>query len=559
MIISLYDVLGLDLMKDVQVVAGKSNLGQEINSVHMVDILDRVPAFKKNDFIITTGYDLINNEELLLKIVNNLSHGNVSCLAIQIGIFLDEIPSQLIIHCDALNLPLLEIPKSLSAAEIVKAIYVDINTCTSLKYISEHERNLRFVQLLLQEKGMSEIAAFLSDSISMPVRILDEHFNLIAHHGFDTSLDLLNPQQIILEYENLKKDNHFKDLLESKSIYYLSNESNGLKPSHLLYPIKVNSILHGYISIIGVDNSKIHKQDFMPHIEIGAVVCAIELLQEKAIWEAQDRISGDFLDKLLDGNLKSVKHLNRRAAHFGLDHTKNFTIVIMEIDDFAILKNQKTNRELIEIKKLIQSYAKSCLYFQQHKTMLKYRSDKLCILCQLAKDCTKEHLDNMAKQLQKAVKDNLAISVSVGFGKYHANLGDLPVIYKEAEKALSIGKKLWKKEYTVFYEDLGVYKLFANVEGKGELNSYYHSTVHPLMRHDKEYSSDLMMTLEAFLDNNGSIKETSENLYLHRHTLRYRLNKIKEITNLDPQDCQDRFKLQMGIVVHHLLSDGLEG
>lgn len=544
----------MSVFENVQVIADKNELTRKVHRIYSTDILSRVNHIKENDLIITTGYDVANNLNLIDKTIEKLVQKKIACLAVQIGVYLDSIPNEFIEKCRELMLPLLILSENISSADIIESFYTKNNNTL----INTYECNLKFLKLVLQEKGIPEIACLLSENIQLPVRIFDEYFNLLFHHGFTNNFELLDGKNIKLEYEKLKSKNILDRALENNQPYYITSDLIDNISSQVICPIKANSKCYGYLSIITNEKDIIYDQNLVSYLKTAATVSAIELLKEKAVWNAQEKISGGFFDNLLDGNIKSIKHLQRRSTQLNLDYSKHFTIFVLEIDNFLITKNMKDEIELQKIKKSVLSYVKSNLYFQSYKTILKFRKDKLCILLQLDKNTNKNEINELAKKLQTDIKDNLDISISIGIGKYHIKMEEVPIAYKEAEKALSIGKKLWKQGYIVFYEDLGVYQLFANVENKNELRNYYINTIHPLLKYDREYNSELMMTLEAFLDSNGSIKDTSENLFLHRHTLRYRLKKIKDITNLDPQDLQDRFRLQMGIVVSHLLSDGVE-
>ena len=67
-----------------------------------------------------------------------------------------------------------------------------------------------------------------------------------------------------------------------------------------------------------------------------------------------------------------------------------------------------------------------------------------------------------------------------------------------------------------------------------EVRSFYEDTVAPIVRYDDQYRTDLVGTLESYLEQNCNMNATAAAIYAHRHTVAYRLERVKELTGLDP-------------------------
>ena len=95
----------------------------------------------------------------------------------------------------------------------------------------------------------------------------------------------------------------------------------------------------------------------------------------------------------------------------------------------------------------------------------------------------------------------------------------------------------------------GVYRLLFRVLASRpeELSSFYEDTIAPLVRHDEQYRGDLLETLEAYLGNDCNMNSTARTIYAHRHTVAYRLERVKELTGLDPAASEDRERLGLGL------------
>ena len=98
------------------------------------------------------------------------------------------------------------------------------------------------------------------------------------------------------------------------------------------------------------------------------------------------------------------------------------------------------------------------------------------------------------------------------------------------------------------FEETGAYRLLlpAMSEDPTELEGFFDETVAPLVAYDEQYETELVRTLETFLDADGNVAGTAERLFTHRHTIRYRLERVKELTSLDVGSTDGRERLSLG-------------
>ena len=85
------------------------------------------------------------------------------------------------------------------------------------------------------------------------------------------------------------------------------------------------------------------------------------------------------------------------------------------------------------------------------------------------------------------------------------------------------------------------------------LERFYAETVAPLVAYDEQYETDLVQTLETFLDADGNVAGTAARLFTHRHTVRYRLERVKDLTGLDAASTDGREKLGLGLKAMRVL------
>jgi DNA-binding PucR family transcriptional regulator len=104
------------------------------------------------------------------------------------------------------------------------------------------------------------------------------------------------------------------------------------------------------------------------------------------------------------------------------------------------------------------------------------------------------------------------------------------------------------------YAETGTYQLLLpHMNDPAELNRFYKETVSPLVAYDEQYETDLLGTLSTFLECDANVNATAARLITHRHTIRYRFERVRELTGLDVSSTDGREKLSLGLKAMRVL------
>ncbi len=104
------------------------------------------------------------------------------------------------------------------------------------------------------------------------------------------------------------------------------------------------------------------------------------------------------------------------------------------------------------------------------------------------------------------------------------------------------------------YEETGTYQLLLPyMTDPVELRRFYDDTVRPLVSYDEQYETDLLGTLSTFLECDANVNATASRLITHRHTVRYRFERVRELTGLDVSSTDGREKLSLGLKAMRVL------
>ena len=146
---------------------------------------------------------------------------------------------------------------------------------------------------------------------------------------------------------------------------------------------------------------------------------------------------------------------------------------------------------------------------------------------------------------------------SVGLSSYYSDVADLPRGLQEAELVVDV---LEQSDGEITEEfGTGTYRLLFRVLASHpqEVRSFFEDTVAPIVRYDDQYGTDLVGTLDAYLENNCNMNATAATIYAHRHTVAYRLDRVRELTGLDPVRSEDRERLGLGLKAYRIIAPRL--
>lgn len=165
---------------------------------------------------------------------------------------------------------------------------------------------------------------------------------------------------------------------------------------------------------------------------------------------------------------------------------------------------------------------------------------------------TARDLERAALEAARAVTGALEAYAIVGFSPYCPTARRLHRAIEEAELVLEVLLQEGARPEAI---DSSTYRLLVRTLAAEpeEVRRFYENTVAPLVRYDAQYHTDLVATLEAYLAHNCNMNQTAGAIYAHRHTIAYRLERVRELTGLDPSSSEHRERLGLGLKAYRIL------
>ncbi len=158
-----------------------------------------------------------------------------------------------------------------------------------------------------------------------------------------------------------------------------------------------------------------------------------------------------------------------------------------------------------------------------------------------------------AAMLRELESGLAGFSFALGRSRRVENPLDLQRALNEALLALNVAEGDTERT-ELAYEETGTYQLLLPyMSDPAELKRFYDETVRPLVAYDEQYETDLLGTLATFLECDANVNATASRLITHRHTIRYRFERVRELTGLDVSSTDGREKLSLGLKAMRVL------
>jgi sugar diacid utilization regulator len=294
-------------------------------------------------------------------------------------------------------------------------------------------------------------------------------------------------------------------------------------------------------------------------LRLVANLIALELDRAKAPERASEEAVGDFLGDLLARRITDRENIAARSAELGCDLAGGATALVVrarpqhpEEGDWRarVLTLAERGARAVERTSLAALVASSWGAGATEHTGLRGERELVILAPGPAGNAGRRVAGAVFRELEANLP---GFAVTVARSRHTADPADLHRAGAEALLAANVAEARGHAELS--FEETGAYRLLlpAMSEDPGELQGFFDETVAPLVAYDDQYETELVRTLETFLDADGNVARTAEKLFTHRHTVRYRLERVKELTELDVSSTDGRERLSLGLKAMRVL------
>jgi sugar diacid utilization regulator len=274
---------------------------------------------------------------------------------------------------------------------------------------------------------------------------------------------------------------------------------------------------------------------------------ALELERSRSPeWESEE-VAGAFVAAVLGREVTDRGDIVARGAEVGADLEPGAGVLILRAAPRAAQTGEWRARVMTLALRALRSLAPGALATAAEAEA----ATEVSVIVPAEDD---ERLERAGAGLARELEDSLAgFHLTIGRSRRAADPVDLYRSGNEARLAVNVGEA--EGRALLAFEDTGAYRLLlgAMSEDPRELERFYAETIEPLAAYDDQYETELVATIEAYLDNDGNVAATARQLFTHRHTIRYRLERAKELCGHDVSATEGREKLGLGLKAMRVL------
>jgi len=518
------------LPQDTQLVAGTAGTRREV--VWCTTLRARSPAFtplRGGELLLIDPQVLtaVDSRLTLARLLESLAGQGVAGAAIA-----GRVSPEARRVADSLGLPLFALPAATALDQLEQQV---------LRYIVDqraelHERaqdlHRQLSELALAGRGLPALLARLHELTGVPVML-----------ERDSSIDYVGGGRLpedaatAIAAERPALDEWLREVPLSAF-----DPPVALRPlvngqARLIAPILVHGSIAGFLSLLGSDG----ELGEMHRLAVGraAHACAIELVRARAARDARDEVEEELLDVLTAGRPGSHQAARERARRKGFDVDAPYLVIAAEPVEGGLAPTIRAGWE-------------RQLATMRLTALVRERGAAAMALVSLNGRRAPEPR-SLVEHLHRTARAAANGPVALGYGAVRAGAGEVAGGAREAEQALTMGRRLFGPDSATAFKDLGLYRLLYALQPLPEVRGFRDDTLARLKAKDR--AGVLLQTLGAYLTTNGSPTDAADRLHLHRNTVLYRLGRIEDLLGVDLRDAEVRLTLHLALKIGDVLEE----
>jgi purine catabolism regulator len=508
------DILNLPGLA-LKLVAGGGGRDHPVRWVHVSELEDPTPWLKGGELLLTTGMGLEKTPARQRAYVQRLAQAKLAGLGFGTGFSFAKVPKGVIEAAERLRFPVFEVPYPVPFIAITEAVFSRLaaDQYDVLRRSLEAQNGL--TRAVLEGEGPTGITSALAQAIEGWVVVLDVHGVALA----------AAPRAAGGRASRLWEE--LRDSRPHGPGFSLSLADRGDHVS--VQPVGARGRVEGFLAI--------GKRDAISQFD-GIVashalsLLAIEMDKSRAVAEAERKLKGGFFDALVRGGLPATEAA-RGLRRFGFEGADELAVVAVEAP--------------VSIEELT-SATEDVLSRREGAFLTAPREDVLCVVVHPNGEAALE-------EFRREVSERLGTEVLAGAGS-----GVLPADAGRSLREATYALQVCRVEGRNFadFRSLGTYRLLLTLQEPDALRAFADSILAPLDRYDADHGGELVPSLAKFLHHNARWEAAAEELYVHRHTLRYRMRKVEELTGRSLSSAHDRMEFWLALRARELLSSVTE-
>jgi PucR family transcriptional regulator, purine catabolism regulatory protein len=283
----------------------------------------------------------------------------------------------------------------------------------------------------------------------------------------------------------------------------------------------------------------------MSALERSISIAAFEIMKSFAVIAVENRYKNIFIDQLVTQRGRTLLDSTERAKLFGWNLVPPFCSIVI---DFSSENAQDRSKADYLFSDRIFYNVSQAVGSISSKIAVAEKAGHIMVILAGEFAANEQNRNSFVNQLNTKLRVILENkSFMVGIGNIYQTADGISDSYDEARKAITISNKQDKNSSLSYYDKLGIWKLLGLLEDRTGIEYYIKDILGELIEYDKKYNTQYLITIEKYLLFNLSIKHTASYFELHYNTIKYRLDQIKRLFNIDLKDQMQRLSVEVAV------------
>lgn len=507
---TIHDVLRLPIFHRAELIGGLRGVSRPVRWTHILETPEGTPFLNGGELILSTGAGFGETSSKRLAYLQDLVKKEAAGLCIELGNYIPTVPQDMKEAADHHEFPLIVFNQPVHFVEITQNLHETIvyRHVHAMRKLEEYSRHIQ--KLTLESQSIYRILQHFQGTVHTQTFFLDADQTAIyspamSQNTQNEMTSLLN--QLLLSNHQALSDRKCIPITGKKQV--------------LFHPVTAMGQVFAYLGLILFDREPDHFLFLVLDYTASALAQLLvrKMYTEERFFDNQSRL----LDDILEQKTNNEEHIR---AQMGIQHECTaFACVIMEFAPDKLSYHQPMASPFDDVQGIFRNI------FSRHgfRVLLRGRGYRLYALAIHANSApsVRDQLEKTLKELNTTFHQVIdpGVDLRVGISRFSRPLADAHRHFQEAEQALSFK---WNSA-SCFYEDLGVYRLLMQKDAGDVLPSFVQDYLQPILKHDQEHGSDLLLTLKVFFESNLSKQDAASRLFIRRQTLYQRLEKIAEL------------------------------
>ncbi len=569
----------------LNVLVGVEALEAPVEGIHLSELQDPTPWMLPRSLLLSTGLNIVLDATFGERLVDIMSDAGMAGIGVALGHYLDELPESMAARARERGLPLFTVPMDVPFRRITAHVYYALSSQDSYRLRRTLSLQSHLLELLLEERGPSELVVQLADLLETSVFLFDGGGELVAEAQAQARF---SPQGRRALWGAYLEHRARREVLPAFQL-------SGFRVSYR------EASLYGRVDrvLVAAYPNRPIPELAETTLSFAQKLLTLDRLRERDVAALRSRMRTGLLDDLVSG-IGAERDLAERMAYHGIDPARGWRVAVLDIADVAgrqagegprvtpewipaaqtavtamprrgasptgdaapgksgvagSLSAGRSEEQIQELKTLFLESVDRFLGDHGLPYLTVPKSDTVVALIQFPDTERAAAERTLVPLCRRAEEEVSGISVSIGVSSPGRGPMGVAAAFRQALEAVAPAKSSRRQggQAIRFFDQMHPQARLLELQSAEGLSAIYQDTVAPLVEHDRSRNSRLVDTLRVFLGSGRSVRRASEVLHMHRNTLTKRLERIEAILGLSLESNDDLVSLTLGLRAYDML------